>query len=202
MNNIIVYITTKAIPLAVGFTIKGLITFTFFNTIYVILNTIKTNTSVKAKANDAKAKRTSSILSTITYAYYTIILKMVAQNNILESFFGTGISNYFGNYIGIGLSKKVIKRNWRHCIINVSRQKYTKEQIIALDVELKDKGLKLNVAEKFQFKTGTLEREKEYFEYKVFSKSDAQDKILENIIKEHNLCRTDWVEGGPIKEES
>lgn len=168
------------------FNIKSFIIFFIFNLIYVILNTIKNISSVKSNPRDKKAKAKSSRISTVCYMWYTIILKQIAQIDLLSSILGTGLSNYIGNYLGISLSKSIIERPTVHYIITMSDKNEGQDTINKVIKEIVQADLSYNICDSYKLDIN-LNHCKEFKTITIFPKNDKEDKFLDNLVEKYNL---------------
>lgn len=142
------------------------IVFFICSLINVMLSTLKTILTVKA------SKGVATIINAITYGFYAIVVKQLASLDLITTVTVTIITNIIGVYVSMWL----LERTKKDCLWKISVT--TKDSTL---VEKLEKFSISYVMNPVQYKKQT------YYNIDVFSESQADSSIIENILKEYKV---------------
>ena len=142
------------------------IVFFICSLINVMLSTLKTILTVKA------SKGVATIINAITYGFYAIVVKQLASLDLITTVTVTILTNIIGVYVSMWLLEKTKK----DCLWKISIT--TKDNTL---VEKLEKFSISYVMNPVQYKKQT------YYNIDVFSESQKDSTIIENILKEYKV---------------
>jgi hypothetical protein len=134
--------------------------------INVMLSTLKTILTVKA------SKGVATIINAITYGFYAIVVKQLANLDLITTVTVTIITNIIGVYVSMWL----LERTKKDCLWKISVT--TKDNTL---VEKLEKFSISYVMNPVQYKKQT------YYNIDVFSENQKDSSIIENILKEYKV---------------
>lgn len=142
------------------------IVFFICSLINVMLSTLKTILTVKA------SKGVATIINAITYGFYAIVVKQLANLDLITTVTVTIVTNIIGVYVSMWLLEKTKK----DCLWKISVT--TKDNTL---VEKLEKFSISYVMNPVQYKKQT------YYNIDVFSENQKDSSIIENILKEYKV---------------
>lgn len=142
------------------------IVFFICSLINVMLSTLKTILTVKA------SKGVATIINAITYGFYAIVVKQLANLDLITTVTVTIITNIIGVYVSMWLLEKTKK----DCLWKISVT--TKDNTL---VEKLEKFSISYVMNPVQYKKQI------YYNIDVFSENQKDSSIIENILKEYKV---------------
>lgn len=134
--------------------------------INVMLSTLKTILTVKA------SKGVATIINAITYGFYAIVVKQLANLDLVTTVTVTILTNIIGVYVSMWLLEKTKK----DCLWKISIT--TKDNTL---VEKLEKFSISYIMNPVQYKKQT------YYNVDVFSENQKDSAIIENILKEYKV---------------
>lgn len=147
-----------------------LIIFTIINLIYVILNVLKSVFLI-----NTKSKLANALISSITYGYYAIVVKMIASNSFIVGVIGTLLSNFIGTVIALCINDKVLTSNNNICYkistSNITIKRHIEQFCIINNYSY-------NIVEKYN-------KNKKYYCFSLYTKNKDKKvkELLTNKIK-------------------
>lgn len=142
------------------------IVFFICSLVNVMLSTLKTILTVKA------SKGVATIINAITYGFYAIVVKQLANLDLITTVTVTIITNIIGVYVSMWLLEKTKK----DCLWKISVT--TKDNTL---VEKLEKFSISYVMNPVQYKKQI------YYNIDVFSENQKDSSIIENILKEYKV---------------
>jgi len=151
--------------------LKELLIFTSLNLIYCLLSVFKDILRQRGTRNQ------SAWMSTFTYATYILVIKRITNSSTEVAIIGTMISNFLGDYLGRWIIEYFIPRQVICYRYTICKDRSDIENIIDF-LENNDLGYKYENAHS---------RHKEYLSFQVYTKDKEEDKLVENMLNEHNI---------------
>ena len=147
--------------------IKTIIVFTIASLINVILQTIKQIVTVKTDR-----PINASIISAVTYGFYTIIIQYTANMPLMASAIITAVANLFGTYFSIWLLEKIKKEAlWKISITAKTVDIVEKLKPFSIDCLVQE----------------VLLNNKRMYLIEAFSKSKKDSNIIRNILNNYEV---------------
>lgn len=148
--------------------------FFFCSLTNVILNTLKSLVLMRCNS-----KITNSIINAITYGFYTIVLKQVAEVDLTTSVIITIISNLLGVYISMVIMDKFTKKDklWKYSV--TTKNAIKNKELIS---ELLKKGISYSAYH-------TEYNSKKYFSIDIFCKNVTDKKITKILLEDLGITK-------------
>lgn len=147
--------------------IKTIVVFSIASLINVILQTAKQIITVKTDR-----PINASIISAITYGFYTIIIQYTANMPLAASAIITAVANLFGTYFSIWLLEKIKKEAlWKISITAKSADIVEKLKPFSIDCLVQE----------------VLLNNKRMYLIEAFSKSKKDSNIIRNILNNYEV---------------
>ncbi len=147
--------------------IKTIIVFSIASLVNVILQTIKQIVTVKTEK-----PINASIISAVTYGFYTIIIQYTANMPLAASAIITAVANLFGTYFSIWLLEKIKKDSlWKISITAKSIDIVEKLKPFSIDCLVQE----------------VLLNNKKVYLIEAFSKNRKDSHIIRNILNNYNV---------------
>lgn len=146
--------------------LKLIIIYLIFQTVYVILNTIKSILTIKS------TKMVASIISAITYAIYVFVLiYTVADFPVWVKALLTAITNLVGTWVSMWLLEKMRKDKLWEIVATVD--KCTASQASAIGAKLYENDIGYNIS--------STHRPTEYV-FHIYSANKRQSEIVKTLL--------------------
>lgn len=143
-----------------------IIIFTVCSLVNVILSTMKTILTVRS------TRTVASLINAITYGFYAIVVKQLANLDVTVTVVVTIATNLVGVYFSMWLMDKMKK----DCLWKISVT--TKDKNLAKKIENFDIEYTLSP---IQYKNET------YYSLEIFSKNQKDSTIIKNILNEYKV---------------
>ena len=144
----------------------AIIIFTVCSLVNVILSTMKTILTVRS------TKVVASVINAITYGFYAIVVKQLANLDLTVTVIVTIATNLIGVYISMWIMDKMKK----DCLWKISVT--TKDKSIVKKIENFD----------IEYTMSPIQYKKEiYYSIEIFSKNQKDSTIIKNILNEYKV---------------
>lgn len=144
--------------------ILGVLLFLFFSLLNVILQTAKSILTVKG------GRLTAMIMNTISYGFYTVVIKQLTTFDMLTSVIITMLANFVGVYLSILILDKFKKDN----IWKISATVKNKYELFTIEQKLKKNKIAYHVID--------LKNGKSLFE--IYTYTQQESDFSKNTLKE------------------
>ena len=144
----------------------AIIIFTVCSLVNVILSTMKTILTVRS------TKVVASIINAVTYGFYAIVVKQLANLDLTVTVIVTIATNLIGVYLSMWIMDK-IKKDCLWKISVTTRDKNLAKKIENFDIEY--------TMSPIQYKNET------YYSIEIFSKNQKDSSIIKNILNEYKV---------------